>query len=343
MKSKPFILCTAVTISALSATAQSGTFTESLTINTLQVQSAAPKPLGTTLISSTTNANNQAVGLIGLHRKSYISAAGSGNDQNDQVGIWIKGYYQNTGAPMPVFLGGQGYNSQDSKMMIAENGHVGIGTTGPLEKLHVNGKMFLEQAGSVNGWYYSYLHWRGHSLVMGSRPGEYAHNRLELKPGGAVNGELVSTLQIYSAQNLNQHTLKVQLASTGVSFLNGGNVGIGTTTPQAKLAVNGDIFAKKVKVTQSGWPDYVFQEDYKLPALKDLAAFIRKNKHLPGIPSADEVSKNGIDLGEVNKELVKKIEELTLYILEQDDKYMALEKRLAIIEATLGNTGNAPH
>ncbi|QEH42148.1 hypothetical protein [Chitinophaga sp. XS-30] len=100
---------------------------------------------------------------------------------------------------------------------------------------------------------------------------------------------------------------------------------------------------KKVKVTQSGWPDYVFHEDYKLPALKDLAAFIRKNKHLPGIPSADEVSRNGIDLGEVNKEQVKKIEELTLYIMEQDDKYMKLEKRLELMETKLGNMEKAQH
>ncbi|MGN6490409.1 MAG: hypothetical protein ACTHLE_00320 [Agriterribacter sp.] len=98
----------------------------------------------------------------------------------------------------------------------------------------------------------------------------------------------------------------------------GGNVGIGTTNPQAKLAVNGDIFSTKVKVTQTGWPDYVFYPNYKLPPLKEVEKFIQQYKHLPDVPSASEVEKNGLDLGNNQALLLKKIEELTLYIIEQD-------------------------
>lgn len=98
----------------------------------------------------------------------------------------------------------------------------------------------------------------------------------------------------------------------------GGNVGIGTTNPQAKLAVNGDIFSKKIKVTQTGWPDYVFHSSYKLLSLKDLESYIQRNNHLPDVPSATDVEKSGLDLGDNQALLLKKIEELTLYIIEQD-------------------------
>lgn len=86
-----------------------------------------------------------------------------------------------------------------------------------------------------------------------------------------------------------------------------GKVGIGTETFGAeRLAVNGNIRAREVKVEATGWPDFVFQKDYKIISLADLARYINKNKHLPGIPSAEDVEKNGIELGEMNKLLLKK-------------------------------------
>jgi hypothetical protein len=115
----------------------------------------------------------------------------------------------------------------------------------------------------------------------------------------------------------------------------GGNVGIGTATPQAKLAVNGDIFAKKVKVTQTGWPDYVFDSSYQLPELKEVAAFIKKHKHLPGIAPAAEVERVGLNLGDNQAALLKKIEELTLYTIDQDKRLQQQQTEIRELRAML--------
>jgi hypothetical protein len=115
-----------------------------------------------------------------------------------------------------------------------------------------------------------------------------------------------------------------------------GNVGINTTVPKAKLAVNGDILATKVKVTQNGWPDYVFGKDYHLPRISELEQYILKHQHLPEVPSATEVTKDGLDLGDMNKRLLQKIEELSLYIIQLDKKNQELENRLKVVENTVG-------
>lgn len=112
-----------------------------------------------------------------------------------------------------------------------------------------------------------------------------------------------------------------------------GKVGIGTETFGAeRLAVNGNIRAKEVKVEATGWPDFVFQKDYKISSLADLDRYIKANKHLPGIPSAQEVKQNGIELGEMNKLLLQKIEELTLHLIEKDKTIASILKRMDEIE-----------
>ncbi len=98
-----------------------------------------------------------------------------------------------------------------------------------------------------------------------------------------------------------------------------------------RLAVNGDAIFTKVKVKAfNTWPDYVFDDAHHRPALTDLEKYVQQNKRLPGMPSATEVAVQGIDLGEMNRKLLEKVEELTLYIIEQHKKSEQQEKRLNV-------------
>ena len=115
--------------------------------------------------------------------------------------------------------------------------------------------------------------------------------------------------------------------STRMTVLENGNVGIGDPYPTYKLAVNGNIRAKEVKVETANWPDYVFHKEYKLPTLSETENFIKSNGHLSDIPSAIDIAKNGQDLGEMNAKLLRKVEELTLYLIKKD-KQLTLQRAL---------------
>ncbi|GGE17900.1 hypothetical protein [Sphingobacterium cellulitidis] len=99
-----------------------------------------------------------------------------------------------------------------------------------------------------------------------------------------------------------------------------GNVGIGTTSHTAKLAVNGLVRAKETKVEAAPWPDYVFDEQYKLVSLEEIRHYINQHGHLPEVPTAKEVAHQGIELGKMNALLLKKIEELTLHPLKKEEQ-----------------------
>lgn len=111
-----------------------------------------------------------------------------------------------------------------------------------------------------------------------------------------------------------------------------GRIGINTTTPpeNVELAVNGDVWARAIKVTQSTWADYVFDSSYKLLPLEKVAEFISQHKHLPDVPSAKKVQQEGLNLGDNQAVLLRKIEELTLYLIEQDIKIKQLEAELRL-------------
>lgn len=206
-------------------------------------------------------------------------------------------------------------------------GNQGIGTENPLYPLHIEpGKMYLGSADTTAGWALSYLHWAGHSLVMGTPAGHYAHNSIDLKPGGCEQETLFSQLRMYTATGVNEQELKVAITTTGNAFFNNdGNFGIGTETPDYKLDVNGTMRAKEIVVNLNDGADFVFDDNYKLMNLNELDAFVQSNKHLPEVAPAAEMVENGVDMGEMQIKLLQKIEELTLYIIAQDKRITELE------------------
>ena len=114
-----------------------------------------------------------------------------------------------------------------------------------------------------------------------------------------------------------------------------GSVGIGTVkTGDAgyKLFVETGIRTRKVVVDQATWPDYVFHPGYSLPSLPSLAAYIQLHHHLPDMPSADSVAKAGINLGDNQAQLLKKIEELTLYVINQDEVIRKQQDEIAVLK-----------
>jgi hypothetical protein len=115
-----------------------------------------------------------------------------------------------------------------------------------------------------------------------------------------------------------------------------GNVGIGTPSPDAKLTVKGSIHTEGVDIDMTGAlaqiPDYVFEKDYDLLPLSELETYINQNKHLPEVPSAKEMEANGLDVKEMNLLLLKKVEELTLHLIELNKVIEGQNGRIKILE-----------
>lgn len=199
--------------------------------------------------------------------------------------------------------------------MAESGGNVGIGTANPETRLHVaGGLMTLDGSlpaiytGTGSGDLGRYLQ------VLNSWTNQSASG---LKAGGI----LVSDSYTYANPSKNDLIVK-------------GKVAIGTPTTNSsndyKLSVNGRIGAKDVQIesTSNAWPDYVFSEGYQLPDLYEVEQYINKNRHLADIPSAEEVKAKGYSVNDMDEQLLKKIEELTLYIIQQQKQIDALQTQL---------------
>lgn len=116
-----------------------------------------------------------------------------------------------------------------------------------------------------------------------------------------------------------------------ISIRGDGRVGIGGVNSHAagyKLSVNGKVICEELRVQNSvSWPDYVFADQYQLMPLQQVSDYIKANKHLPGIPSAKEVEKDGIAVGDMQKRMMEKIEELTLYVIQLQQEIEALKQK----------------
>lgn len=197
-----------------------------------------------------------------------------------------------------------GSNTRNPRMKIDGNGKVGIGTVTPVGKLDIEGSVTLATGNE--------------KLLFSSVHRNGTDNRSLIAPRKLNNNDDWDWGQEFGYHNHYR------------AWYFDGNLGIGTfDTKGYKLGVKGKIAAEEVKVAVSGnWPDYVFEENYNLPSLEEVESHIQENGHLENIPSAKEVEKNGIHLGEMNAKLLEKIEELTLYMIEQNKKKDALQKEV---------------
>lgn len=165
-------------------------------------------------------------------------------------------------------------------------------------------------------------------------------NRNTLEPATSINGTLELISKRYSDGNPFGYNAGIFIVRANLTNASGSNmvermsidqngtvrIGIdhtfsaqqfGQSIANTRLAVGGTIRAEEVVVQlRSNWPDYVFSESYALPLLSDVEKFVKENHHLPGIPSASEVKQNGNNLGEMDALLLRKIEELTLYLIQ---------------------------
>ncbi|MFH6966175.1 hypothetical protein [Flavobacterium sp. FlaQc-28] len=185
------------------------------------------------------------------------------------------------------------------KMTFQSNGNVGIGTTAPKQKLTIVGdQTVVDQGGLTNGQNSTAI-LRLQSSINGA--GEVLDLGMNIKSYGWIQ-----------PQDFNNPSAFYNLILNG----KGGNVGIGELNPKNKLDVNGTIHSKEVKVDMNGWSDFVFKKEYNLPTLEQVEKHIKEKGHLENIPSEKEVLKNGISLGEMNAKLLRKIEEMTLYMID---------------------------
>lgn len=191
------------------------------------------------------------------------------------------------------------------RLRITNGGAVGIGTTNPAELLSVG------VASSNQG--------------VGIQYDNNTYGRFGMVDPGANNDTYIGS---FSNNAFRLYSNSVER----MRFTASGNVGIGTTSPTEKLSVNGNMSAKKIIVTNIGWSDYVFGQDYKLISIGELETYIRSNKHLPDIPTEQQVKEHGVSLGDNQALLLKKIEELTLYVIQQQKEITGLHNRIKQIE-----------
>jgi len=287
-------------------------------------------PLGFTFCILISNAQNVGVGTLSpaapLHIKStsfnpLIIDGGSPLFSSFYEAGIPRGYWGSySGAASDIDFGTYSGNSGGSvhltiqaspKFTIDSVGRIGIGTTLPQAPLHIKGTTsemlriggaspYISLYDNTDG-YKCYWWYNGTDEVLGS----FGTSAIRFSPGNV------------NSVNFNADG-RVSIGSSG-----------GTAATGYLLSVKGKVIFEEAKVQLSAsWPDYVFKHNYKLMPLDELERSIERDQHLPDIPSAIDMEKNGIMLGEMNRKIMEKVEELTLYIIELNKKNEQLQQQI---------------
>ncbi|WP_304064832.1 tail fiber protein [Pedobacter glucosidilyticus] len=273
------------------------------------------------------------------------------------LSTWLigKGYDLNLGDYTKIGVAGGPDYSNKGIWIYGGTGNVGIGTNNPIESLELG-------AGFLKSGHISF----GHDIISGKGPKNYstvgidnhasfflgsnlyisddavlkiAKNHSTLSGAGILipgNGQENQGSIIFNTAVPANVIAETPYHSPRMIINGTGNVGIGTTTPDEKLTVKGKIHAEEVRVDLNvPGPDYVFEQDYQLKSLPEIQAFIKENKHLPEIPSAKEMEEKGINLSEMNMLLLKKVEELTLHLIKQNEEIKELKDEIKAIKTKL--------
>ncbi len=208
----------------------------------------------------------------------------------------------------PLLFGANAGLAPTAKMIILPNGNVGVGNASP-------GSLLSIGSNSI----------RGTMVVQGITP---ALTIADLNTGGH-SYTLYGGVSGQGSFDIFDQSAATTAERFKFSITASGNVGIGMSygNINEKLTVNGNIKAKKILVSHTGWPDFVFHPSYNLMPLSELEKFVKQNRHLPELPSAKNVEKNGISVGDNQALLLKKIEELTLYIIEMKKEIIELKRK----------------
>lgn len=312
--------------------------------------------------------NSQATAMrsiaIGTSAKSQgLSALAFGNLVNANAPNSIcmgmgsaAGYLQNT-IPNSFMLG---FNSTLPTLFVGPSGStpgstgfVGIGTSTPDEKLTVNGIVHSLAGGfkfpdGTMQLTKAFTPWMSASPNIYFSTGSVGIGTSNPKAELDVNGDIVLGMPgenfiihsrpwigdalIFAPQNGNggwDWSKSLTLKDNGQVFI-GSEQDANSNHQDYKLAVNGKIIAREIVVSNQHWADDVFDKDYLLADLDELRNFIKKYKHLPGVPTAEEVGKNGVELSDMTSILLRKVEELTLYLIEQKKRTDQLEDALRL-------------
>jgi len=202
-------------------------------------------------------------------------------------------------------------------------GNVGIGTLSPVSSLDVNGNIQISNSVIPMGLMTELGGTATPLLNLSLNFREYNKNNIYIGGGFRIDSREDMPLFQWLRRRPSMDNEDVFM-----SIARDGNVGIGVLHSNNKLDVNGTIHSKEVKVDMSGWSDFVFKKEYNLPTLEQVEKHIAEKGHLENIPSEKEVLENGISLGEMNAKLLRKIEELTLYVIEMKKKNESMEKEI---------------